>query len=263
MIFDSLIIHRDNHDRTRMSSISRVPHATTQDYFSDRLASRFIDSSKVVKEEIMTDINDLVQEFLKTSSDGAVGASIPAMRLLLGILQRCLNSLEVCFNIVSFFVTAAHSADMNLQIPVSRQYDAQSLDNRISLRDKFKILLDGYRKMIDQSFLKFKDLGDMLRLLPGIVVQEHLNMQQMADLYRIEPGLLERLMKYTTVPERIRHTHTFYYTHRYKLDDYLSVFLQDQDRSRLYYCDPMLQHISICRQFLSLLDRSIDCGRQS
>ena len=259
MIFGSLIIH--NHDR--MSSIT-VPHATTQDYFSDRLASRFFFSTKVVKEEIMTDINDLVvQELLKTSSDEVVGASISAMLLLHRILQSCSISLGVCFNIVSFFVTAAHSADMNLQIPVSRQYDAQSLDNRISLRDKFKILLDGYRKMIDQSFLKFKDLGDMLRLLPGIVVQEHLNMQQMADLYRIEPGLLERLMKYTTVPERIRHTHTFYYTHRYKLDDYLSVFLQDQDRSRLYYCDPMLQHISICRQFLSLLDRSIDCGRQS
>ena len=103
----------------------------------------------------------------------------------------------------------------------------------------------------------------MLRLLLGIVVQKHLNMQQMADLYRIEPDLLVRLIKYTTVPERIGHAPIFYYTARYKLDDYLSDFLQDRDRSRLYYCDPMLQHISICLQFLSLLDRSVDCGRQS
>ena len=125
-----------------------------------------------------------------------------------------------------------------------------------------EILLYGYRKMIDQSFLKFKDLGDMLRLLPGIIVQEHMKMQQMADLYRIEPDLLERLIKYTTLPERVRHAPIFYYTHRYKLDGYLSDFLQDRDRSRLYYCDPMLQHIAICLQFLSLLDRSVDCGRQ-
>ena len=105
MIFGSLIIH--NHDR--MSSITRVLHTTTQEYFSIRLAVHFINSSKVVKEEIMTDINDLVvQELLKTSSDGVVGASIPAMLLLHGILQRCSLSLEVCFNIVSFFVTAVH-----------------------------------------------------------------------------------------------------------------------------------------------------------
>ena len=39
---------------------------------------------------------------------------------------------------------------------------------------------------------------------------------------------------------------------RYMLDDYLSGFLQDPDRSQLYYCDLELQHISICRQILSL-----------
>ena len=119
--------------------------------------------------------------------------------------------------------------------------------------------------MIDQSFLKIEDLGDMLRFLPGIVVQEHLNMQRMADLYRIEPDLLERLIKYTAEPRRTKLSRERYaiYTHNYKLDGYLSGFLRDQDRSRLYYCDPMLQHISICRQFLSLLDRSIDCGLQS
>ena len=236
MIFGSLIIH--NHDR--MSSI--VPHTTTQGYFNFRLAGCLIRSSKAVKEEIMTDINDLVvQELLKTSSDGVDGASIPAMLLLHRILQSC-SSLGVCFNIVSFFMTAVHLADENLQVFVSSPlgYVAQSLDDRISLKDKMEILLYGYRKMLDQRFLKFKDLSDMLRLLLGIVVQKHLNMQQMADLYRIEPDLLVRLIKYTTVPERIGHAPIFYYTARYKLDDYLSNFLQDRDRSRLYYCDPML-----------------------
>ena len=213
----------------------------------------------------MTDINVLVQEFLTSSSHRTVGASILAMRRLLEILQNCFNSLGVCFNFVSFFATAVHLADKNLQISDSLQYDAQSLDEGISLKAKFKILFDGYRKMIDQSFFKIEDLGDMLRFLPGIVVQEHLNMQRMADLYRIEPDFLERLIKYTAEPRRTKLSRERYaiYTHNYKLDGYLSGFLRDQDRSRLYYCDPMLQHISICRQFLSLLDRSIDCGLQS
>ena len=43
---------------------------------------------------------------------------------------------------------------------------------------------------------------------------------------------------------------------QYKLDDHLSGFLQDRDRSQLYYCDPKLQHIFICRRILSLLDGS-------
>ena len=161
--------------------------------------------------------------------------------------------------------TAVHLADKNLQISDSLQYNVQSLDDEISLKAKFKILFDGYRKMIDQSFFKFKDLGVMLRFLPGIVVQEHLNMQRMADLYRIEPDFLERLIKYTAEPGRSKLTHARYaeYSNNYKLDDYLSGFLRDQDRSRLYYCDPMLQHISICRQILSLLGRSINCGLQS
>ena len=80
-----------------MSSVTRVLHTTTWDYFTRRLADRFIPSPKVVKEEIMRDINDLVQEFWTTSIDGAVKASFFAMRRLLGILQRCLFFLEVCF----------------------------------------------------------------------------------------------------------------------------------------------------------------------
>ena len=106
--------------------------------------------------------------------------------------------------------------------------------------------------MLDQSLSKSKDLGDMLRFLPGVVVQNHVSMQGMADLYGITPDLLERLFKSTIEPLKA----TRYTQSCYKLDGYLSGFLQDRDRSQLYYCDPMLRHISICRQFLSLLDRS-------
>ena len=91
----------------------------------------------------------------------------------------------------------------------------------------------------------------MLRFLPGVVVQKRLNMQEMADLYRIKPELLERLVKFTMEPLKPSPS-------IYMLDDYLSGLLQDRDRSELYYCDPMLQHIFICRQFLSLLDGSND-----
>ena len=103
--------------------------------------------------------------------------------------------------------------------------------------------------MLDQLFSKSKELGDMLRLLPGIVVQKPLNMEGMANLYRIKPELLERLVKFTMEPLKLSPSH-------YMLDNYLFDFLQDRDRSQLYYCDPMLQHISICRHFLSLLDGS-------
>ena len=72
-----------------MSSITRV-HTTAWQYFSRSLAVRFIRSPKEVKEEIMRDINDLVQEFL-TSSNGAVGASYVAMRRLFAILREYLN----------------------------------------------------------------------------------------------------------------------------------------------------------------------------
>ena len=103
--------------------------------------------------------------------------------------------------------------------------------------------------MFDHSLSISKDLGDMLRFLPGVVVQKRMTMQGMTDLYRIKPELLERFIKFTMEPLESSLS-------RYTLDDYLSDFLQDQDRSQLYYCDPMLQHISICRHFLSLLDGS-------
>jgi hypothetical protein len=246
MIPTLLIIHNHN----RMSSITRVLHTTTWDYFTSRLPDRFSSSPKAVKEAIMTDINDFVQEFRRTSSDGAVGASFFPMRVLLEILQDCFNNLEVSFDIISVFATAVDLAEKkNLQKSASpNSYSAQSdLDDQI--RAKFKILLDGYRKMFDQSFSKSKDLGDMLKFLPGVVVQNHLSIQGMAGLYRIKPDLLERLIKFTIEPLKPSPSPSHYI-----LEGYLSTFLQDRDRSQPYYCDPMLQHISISRQFLSLLD---------
>ena len=102
--------------------------------------------------------------------------------------------------------------------------------------------------MVDHSFSKSKDLGDMLRFLPGIVVQKNLSMQGMADLYGIKPEFLERLKSIEML--RLVSRRDLY--PRYTLDDYLSGFLKDRDRSQLYYCDPELQHISLCRQILSL-----------
>ena len=98
MTFHLLIIH--NHDR--MSSTTQVLHTKTWDYVTLYLPSRFDHSPKVVMEEIMTDINDLVQEFCRTSSD--VGGSFFAMRRLLEILQQISN---VCFDIISVLVTVS------------------------------------------------------------------------------------------------------------------------------------------------------------
>ena len=118
-----------------------------------------------------------------------------------------------------------------------------------------------FRRMFDQSLSKSKALGDMLRLLPGVAVQRHMSMQGMAVLYRIKPELLERLIKSFIKP--LRHVSPLeplirvlpFYRIGF-LDSYLSGFLQNQERSQGYYCDPKLQHISICRHFLFLLDRS-------
>ena len=105
-----LIIH--NHDSLRTSSITRVLHTSTWKYFTSHLPDLFSRSPKVEKEAIMTDINDLVQEFGRTSSDGVVGASFFEMRRLLEILQDCFD-LEVSFDIISVFATAVDLADKN------------------------------------------------------------------------------------------------------------------------------------------------------
>ena len=239
-----------------MSSIPSDLHTTTWDYFALCLPSRLLFSPKVVKEVIVTDINDLVQEFWRLSSDGAGWTSFSAMYRLHGILQEyllhCLDISEVCYHFRS-----SDLADKNLQLE-PQKYE---LDGR--LRAQSKMLLDGYRKMLDQSFSKSKDLDDILsflRILPGVVVQKPMSFQVMADIYRIKPNLLERLIKSAIgplSPPRVSHGSC------YTLDDYLSGFLQDRDRSQLYYCDPMLQHISICRHFLCLLNGSSGFDLQS
>ena len=114
--------------------------------------------------------------------------------------------------------------------------------------------------MVDHSFSKSKDLGDMLRFLPGIVVQKNLSMQGMADLYGIKPNFLERLESIGLLRPAHRARPSI---PGYVLDGYLSGFLQDRDRSQLYYCDPELQHISICRRILSLSYQSNVFGLQS
>ena len=129
-------------------------------------------------------------------------------------------------------------------------YSAQLDLDGTEFRAEFKMLFDEYRKMFDRSLSNSKDLDIMLRSLPGVVVQDYMSMQGMACLYKIKPDLLERLIESTIEP--LRPPDLFPYS-RYILDDYLCGFLQDRDRSQLYYCDPMLQHIFICRQFLSLL----------
>ena len=96
MIFGVLVIH--NHER--MSSITRVLHTATWDFFTSQLPLRFRRSPSVVKEAIMTDVNDLAQE-LMSSSDGSVGASFFAMRRVLEILE--VFSTHVCFDIISVF----------------------------------------------------------------------------------------------------------------------------------------------------------------
>ena len=129
-------------------------------------------------------------------------------------------------------------------------------DGRIEV--KIKILLDGCRKMFDQSLSKFEDLGDMLRFLPGVIVQNPMSLEAMADLYRIKQHLLDRLVKPPIKALKSTLSHSGSYL--YSLDEYLSCFLQDPNRCQLYYCGPILQHISICRNFLSLLDLCRDAS---
>ena len=158
------------------------------------------------------------------------------------------------FDIISVFATVL--TDKNIQI-IGRAWQncTESLDDLLNLKAKFKILFDGYRKMIDQSFSTFKELSDMLRFLPGVVVQrDALCKYGMAALYRIKPDFLERLIK--SIIESLKPSSPSNPSPRCVLGDYLFNFLQDRDRSRLYYCDPMLQHISICHHFLSFLDES-------
>ena len=104
--FSLLIIH--NHDRMPVSSNTQVLHTATWIYFTSQLPNRFAHSPKEVMEAIMTDINDFVQEFWRTSRDGAaVGTSLFALCRLFGILEGCYRNLKVCFDILSLFLRLA------------------------------------------------------------------------------------------------------------------------------------------------------------
>ena len=90
--------------------------------------------------------------------------------------------------------------------------------------------------MLDQSlifaFFKPRGIRDLLSFLPGIVVQQSLTMQGMADLYGVDMGaLVPLIVSYNDLlPCR---------GSRYRLRDYVSGFLQDRSRSQLCYCDPI------------------------
>ena len=170
--------------------------------------------------------------------------------------SQCVVCLKFCNGLKFLKCVLIFSDYIDLADKILQSWDAHpalASDGSLELRAKFnlKILLDEYRKMFDQSLSKSKDLGDMLKFLPGVVVQKSMRMQGMADLYRIKPDLLGYFIK--SIIDSRYDSFKSHYT-GIILDDYLSGYLQDRDRSQHYYCDPMLQHISICRHFLSLLD---------
>ena len=99
-----------------MSSITRVLHTTTWDYFTSCLPDHLSRSPKLVKEAIITDINDLVQDFWSNSSDEAAGASFFAIRRLFTILQELSETVKVCINIIFVIGTAVDLANKILQM---------------------------------------------------------------------------------------------------------------------------------------------------
>ena len=103
---------------------------------------------------------------------------------------------------------------------MSANYSAYSTQSDVDdlIRAKFKILLNGYQKIFDRTFSKSKYLGDMLRFLPGVVVQKRMSIRGMAHLYRIEPDLLERLTKSTIEP--LRPSYIIHPRYIYKLDNW-------------------------------------------
>ena len=118
----------------------------------------------------------------------------------------------------------------------------------------------GYEKMLDQCFISAfskarPDIGD-LRLLTGIVVQKSLTMQGMADLYGVEVDQIKLLSQWAFRTYEVNIQPSTYTPSTYTLEGDLSAFLRDSHRSQLYYCDPVLHHVFICRRFLSLLDES-------
>jgi len=206
----------------------------------------------------MTDINDLMQDFWKISSGGAVDVFFPAMRCLMWVLnvyQDRVADSRMPWSIAMENPDRLHAIPgtgsvLELDpdwILSETESDRESLE---ATENEFLGLYQKIQKMLDRSLTKSSDISDLLRFLPGIVVQKGLTMQGMANLYRVKMDILDRLSKSTFEP------FTKLGQSSYVLQDYLSDFLRDRDRSHHRYCDPMRHHVLICRQFLSLLDGS-------
>ncbi|KAF8816521.1 hypothetical protein BYT27DRAFT_7182095 [Phlegmacium glaucopus] len=142
----------------RTHSTTRLPHSATWRYIDIHIPRRFIGSPKLVRDTIMTDINQLTQEFRKISSSGAVDISFPARLCLMQILKT---------------------------IRLGQRYTD----------GEFSRVYHGYQMMLRQSFTESNDIGDLSRFLPGVLVQKALSMQGMADLYSVKVDLLHRLFE--------------------------------------------------------------------
>ena len=90
MAHDILVSQLYIQDRNRISSTTRFPRRATWHYFEAYLPDYFMCCSNVVKDAITTDINDLMQQFWRTSTDG-LDIFCPAICRLREILQVCLD----------------------------------------------------------------------------------------------------------------------------------------------------------------------------
>ncbi|KAF8801464.1 hypothetical protein BYT27DRAFT_7147456 [Phlegmacium glaucopus] len=198
----------------KIHSTTRLPHSATWDYVTSHLPRRFIASPKQVRDAIMTNINELTQEFWKISNSGAVDVFFPAMFCLMRILKKDVKETKS---------------------------DLGATD------DEFLRAYHEYQKILDRSFTESRDIGDLLRFLPGVMVQKGLSMQGMADLYSVKMDLLHRLFEpFARVGLPF-----------YELQGCLSTHLMR------YHPHYRLHHVLTCCQFLSLFDGSNARGLQS
>jgi hypothetical protein len=87
---DILVSQLYTQDRNRIST-TRFPHRATWDYFKSYLPAYFMCCPNVVQDTITTDINDLIQQFWRMSTDEVVDIFSLAMCRLREILQVCLD----------------------------------------------------------------------------------------------------------------------------------------------------------------------------
>ncbi|KAF8816522.1 hypothetical protein BYT27DRAFT_7154559 [Phlegmacium glaucopus] len=202
----------------RTHSTTRLPHSATWYYVQSHLPWHFIESPKRVRDAIMMDINELIQEFWKISNNGAIGVFFTAMLCLMWGLEAIMSP---------------------------------------ATDDEFLEVYHACQKMVDQSFTESIDITDLLRLLPGVVVEKGLSTEGVANLYRVKTDLLDRLSKSAFEPY-VLPIQSFPV-----LWKYLSPFFRDRGRSHLYHYDHILHHVLICCQLLSLLDGSNGFDLQS